>query len=563
MRDQEIYQVIDLCEAAGQDDVEKLNVILEKQSDLLNQHVSEGDERMAIHFAVTKGCLSAVKFLMERGADPHSGIYRNATTALTMAREQNETEIEKIILQEEERRQLAACRNIVISPENEALFEAIKNNQTSQALELLDKHPELLDACHRTGGSAIYEAAWQGNYFLVQSLLNRGTNIHHLKANGQSPLDGAVLNIRPRNKLVNQGCLICVGILMQAGAKISLKSAVYLKDKNLINKIAQEQPVHFKPDIEKKCGLLQVAVENDDIETLELLLSLGLDPDDRHQLNSYETRPESWGEPLWIAAGTSRYEIAEILLQNGADPNSSLYASGGPLGRAYNNKDDQMKGLLFRYEAELDPIMAGLEGDTSAAAIALQGDVSLAQELLWAAACGGDANIVGMCLRHLDWSDEDERWFNLLEQPLRQWRLEPHRKFRDFDREVYFDIFDMILSQGASPNLTGRFGFCLAHSLAACGTVWGEPIMTEEDRLQFASILLKYDVELNIIDDLLQSTPLGWAIRWERYELAKLYLENGADPQLAGADWALPSSWAKKKKNKKLMSLISQNHKLI
>ena len=87
--------------------------------------------------------------------------------------------------------------------------------------------------------------------------------------------------------------------------------------------------------------------------------------------------------------------------------------------------------------------------------------------------------------------------------------------------------------------------------------------MTEEDRLQFASILLKYEVELNVIDDLLQSTPLGWAIRWERYELAKLYLENGADPQLPGADWALPSSWAKKKKNKKLMSLISQNHKLI
>ena len=87
--------------------------------------------------------------------------------------------------------------------------------------------------------------------------------------------------------------------------------------------------------------------------------------------------------------------------------------------------------------------------------------------------------------------------------------------------------------------------------------------MTEDDRLQFASILLKYDVELNLINDLLRSTPLGWAIRWERYELAKLYLENGADPQLAGADWALPSSWAEKKKNKKLMSLISQNHKLI
>ena len=107
----------------------------------------------------------------------------------------------------------------------------------------------------------------------------------------------------------------------------------------------------------------------------------------------------------------------------------------------------------------------------------------------------GDANIVGMCLRHLDWFDEDERWFNLQEQPLRQWRLGLHRKFRDFDREVYFDIFDMILSQGAGPNLTGRFSFCLAHHLAASGIVWGEPIMMEPDRLKFGRILLKYGAE--------------------------------------------------------------------
>ena len=50
MRDQEIYQVIDLCEAAGQDDVEKLNVILENQSDLLNQHVDDHRAAVALQF---------------------------------------------------------------------------------------------------------------------------------------------------------------------------------------------------------------------------------------------------------------------------------------------------------------------------------------------------------------------------------------------------------------------------------------------------------------------------------------------------------------------------------
>ena len=42
-----------------------------------------------------------------------------------------------------------------------------------------------------------------------------------------------------------------------------------------------------------------------------------------------------------------------------------------------------MKGLLFCYGVELDPNTAGLEGETSAVAVILQNDVTLAQDLLW------------------------------------------------------------------------------------------------------------------------------------------------------------------------------------
>ena len=50
-----------------------------------------------------------------------------------------------------------------------------------------------------------------------------------------------------------------------------------------------------------------------------------------------------------------------------------------------------------------------------------------------------------------------------------------------------------------------------------------------------------------MIDDLLQSSPLGWAVRWGKYELSRLYLERGADPTLAGAEWATPLAWAEKR----------------
>ena len=83
--------------------------------------------------------------------------------------------------------------------------------------------------------------------------------------------------------------------------------------------------------------------------------------------------------------------------------------------------------------------------------------------------------------------------------------------------------------------------------MASCGVVWDQPVMTEEERTTFASILLEYEPDLNVMDDLLQSSPLGWAARWGKMDLVKLYLELGVDPTLAGAPWATPLMWAKKK----------------
>ncbi len=554
------YRVADLCKAAGSGDVSRIKQILGEQPDLVNVHMAENNEHRAIHYAVMNRHADAVRVLMEAGADHNSGIYphRDATGAFTMAQERGLDEIVHVIRAEDEKRKLAACKNITITEENDALFEAVREGREKAALDILDRQPELLDACHRNGGSVIHAAASHGRYRLVRELLDRGADITHLTPEGQSPLDGAVLNVRGRNRPLNEGCLICTGILLQAGCEQSIESAVALGDFDFVRAFARAHPERFQSNDSERDGLLQIAVQNDDIDIVRLLLDLGLHPDDRHQLQHYESRPYSWGEPLSNAAGNSRYEIAELLLENGADPNASIYASANPVGAAYNNRDDRMKGLLFRYGGILDHTTAGLEAETSAAAVALHNDPSIAEKLLWAAGCGGDPNIVGMCLRQLDWEPDDSRWFSLLEQPLRLWRTNPHRKFRDFDRTVYPEIFRMILDYGVNPNLVGRFGYRLTHHLAACGVVWGEPIMTEPERIAFAIILLDHGADLNVIDELLQSTPLGWAVRWGKCDLARLYLERGADPTLAGAEWATPLAWAQKKGDEAAVDLISK-----
>ena len=552
------YTVADLCTAAADGDLDAIKAILAAAPELINVHRAENDEHCALHYAVLANQPEAVRALMAAGADHRSGIYphRDATTAAVIASERGLDQIVRIICDEDERRQLAACKNITISEDNDALFAAVQDGRDDQALAIIQRSPELLDACHRNGGSVAHAAASRGRHRLLLELLQRGADITHLTPEGQSPLDGAALNIRRRNAPPNEGCLLSAGILLQAGCPHSPEAAVALGDLEFVRSHAHEHPQRFQSNDRDRDGLLQVAIASDDVEMVRLLLDLGLDPDDRHQLLQYESRPYSWGEPLAWVAGNGQHACAELLLERGADPNASIYASGNPVSAAYNNADERMKGLLFRHGGILDPITAGLEGETSAAAVALHNDPSLAAELLWAAGCGGDPNIVGMCLRQLDWSPQDERWFNLLEQPLRLWRTNPHRKFRDFDRAVYPEIFRMILERGVDPNLAGRFGYRLAHRLAACGVVWNEPIMSEAERVAFATVLLEHGADLNVVDELLQSSPLGWAARWGRYDLARLYLEQGADPILAGEEWATPLAWAEKKSNTDIADLI-------
>ena len=81
--------------------------------------------------------------------------------------------------------------------------------------------------------------------------------------------------------------------------------------------------------------------------------------------------------------------------------------------------------------------------------------------------------------------------------------------------------------------------------------------MTEEERDTFARLLLDAGARLDVRDDLLRSTPLGWAVRWNRKGLVELLLEKGAPPDEPDAeDWASPFAWARKGGFKEIESLL-------
>jgi ankyrin repeat protein len=58
-------------------------------------------------------------------------------------------------------------------------------------------------------------------------------------------------------------------------------------------------------------------------------------------------------------------------------------------------------------------------------------------------------------------------------------------------------------------------------------------------------------------DQLLKSTPMGWACRWGRTALVHLYLSRGADASEPDAEpWATPLAWASKGGHREIIELL-------
>ncbi|MGH9723220.1 MAG: ankyrin repeat domain-containing protein [Bryobacteraceae bacterium] len=548
-----------LVDAVQAGDMAHVRAMLKVRPELANKG-------SALHDAVLNRAPEMVRVLMEHGASARAGVYphRDATSALTIATERGYDEIVAIIREAEQRRR-EATSGLESAPAPDELFRAIGPGDGERAIAMMEGDPALIHTCNAEGWTPLDVAASALSEPIIVWLLDHGAEVNRRGKVDRTPLDVAAGQWWGEGTVERFAAV--AAILRRRGAELTARAAVALGDADWLRTRHAEGAL--ANPIDDSGGLLRIAASHNRPAILALLLEFGFDPDERTRFGDVggDEVVFTWGMPLWHCAGSGKYAMAEMLLERGADPNASVYASGDPVFQAYSQCDWAMVKLLERYGGKANATTAGLYRRTELARKMLTGEAeyrldgvggeTLAEQLLWGSTCGGDPEIVRMALERVDWPRDDPRWFHVLEQPLRIWTHGSGS--REWDRGTYLTCFRLVLER-CDPNIRGRvqddgrFGLTILHSVAG-----SREHVTADERVAFATMLLDAGARLDVRDNLLKSTPLGWACRWGRVELVKLLLTRGADPvERDAAPWATPRAWAEKMGRGDVLAALEQ-----
>jgi ankyrin repeat protein len=504
------------------------------------------------------------RILMQLGADARAGTWtlRDASSAYAIAVDREYGEIVATIEREEENRRARPSHDgAPTCAAVDALRQTIAEGRAEEAIALMEADPALVGGCDVYGVTPLHIAAWKHDPAMVGWLLDHGASPGALALraspvrrhawpveSGKTPLDFAaiVAGWAPEgrdsifyfmeNAHVDPARFYeTARLLLQKGAELTPRAAVALGDREAVLRLHREGRLANEIDVIRG-GLLATAVRVNRLDMVSTLLDLGLDPDE--SIPTGEGYP-SWGMPLWFASMCGRHEIAELLLARGADVNAVLYCSGDSICCA---GDEKMVALLRKHGAHLtietvtDPKTAQgiLDGTVTAYGLADNEPLKLkhAAEILLG---GFDLEIDRLCLAQIT-RKRDDPWWN-------------HK----LSSAKVPEGLKLILEHGVDPDMSDGAGYTVLHNLASdlCQA------SNEATRVLRATMLLDAGASLTKRDPLLQSTPLGWACRWGRIELVRLYLERGADAVEAdGERWATPSAWARKRGHHEIVELL-------
>jgi ankyrin repeat protein len=302
------------------EEVRRIQALIKDSPDLINARGSEG--RTQLHSAASAGQLVVARFLLENGAevDAHDN-YGN--TPLHNAAQNGHKAMVELLLSHKADPQ--ALNNKKQTPLHLAAYRGFRS--VVEALLAGGADPNILDA---DGDTPLHKSVAAGQKSIAELLIAHKANVNAKGERGWTPLHTAAVYDRPA----------VAALLIAQGAEVNARTR------------SGQTPL-----------AAAVANDKDQLAVVKLLLANKADPN--IPFKPAEDK-EDTDYPLHQAVLRGRPEIAEALLQAGANPDVQVHSKEVPNGPTplilAVGQHPELVGLLLKYKA--NPDLAGPSGCT-------------------------------------------------------------------------------------------------------------------------------------------------------------------------------------------------------
>ena len=518
--------------AARNGDTELLKQQLKRWPALITKKMPDGPG--AIHLAALSGQVAAVRLLLEYGADSFSGFghEQRETTPLQLAKDAEHTEVVAVL-------EGWLAKRATVAKRDNPLIAAVAANDLDSVRDLVAERPWVVNEADELGETALILASRENHMECVKLLLEAGADATYLSPNPTAPIYlfrhgraaiHRVTHHRSQDQMTSRK-ILCLHL--DHGAPYDHEIAAWMGDTEAVMEKTGR-------DRERQYVALIAAAQMGELSVVRRLLDHGVDPNTPRDIDLGDEVFHEEGAAVWEAAAQGHLEVVRELLKRGAKPNEVLYASGWPVTIADSYGHAEVVELLTAHGA---PPPIGWNSDSLTE---IKEKLPLQMEKLhrdWAlpiASRTGRTEIVEYLLS-LDPQIDDEMWTWCLRYTL--YGNSPNSP----------QVLRMLIDHKANPDARDNRGESLLHVASM------RQGRTNPAKLENARVLIENGADLNVLDKIRQSTPLGYATRAGEYELAELFLELGADPNLCGESWAHPLRWAGKKGHMKIAELLTRH----
>lgn len=521
--------VWDMFQAAAAGDVPALQELLSRDPKLVSCNY---DYRGPMYFAVKNNRAEAVKFLLEKGANPVSS--GTSDTLWQMAKDRGFTDIQ-LMLEE--------AMGQHIHPEGEKIAKAIRERDAAKVKAMLDAEPQLLHAPDERTNQPIHWAVMTRQPDVIGLLLERGADIHAKRYDGARPIQlcNGDYDFRGWRDVPADTAATPKDIyqlLVRKGANVDIYMASLTGDTDRVRQLLDEDPslVNRLSDYvtyyQGSGSAINNAASGGHRAIVKLLLERGADP------NLPEPGIAPKGRALHSAVINGDMETVKLLLQYGAHPNVEIESSADTLSAAIHRDNKPMIELLCSYGAYRNVPLLAYYNDLQTAAAIFAAKPSLANDVnaLENAAGEGHDLFVKLMLRY---------------QPDLAKRIAVGVNSRGPQEAVKTkELRDYLFGQGMNPNHRSWLGITPLHKFAG------------NNDLENAASFIEHGADVNAVDEENSTTPLGYAAKHGHREMVEFLLEKGANPDLpAEHAWARPHAWAERRSRAEVAALLAGHNK--